>query len=149
MEWDAETKGYHCLDDNTWGDVDKGAHMPAEDSERGGFPAWITSWSLPLGRPCGMFGGSSDPNMLFHSSFTFESCFTCFLATKTDSEWSEETSKTKMCFYCLFLFGGKGTAMEVTCYLFLMMANLLISTYKLISSHFISGADRHRFFQQC
>lgn len=58
-----------------------------------------------------MFGGSSDPNMLFHSSFTFESCLTCFLAIKTDSEVSlKGASKTGMCFYCGFFFFlmGKG-----------------------------------------
>ena len=60
------------------------AQMPAEDSERRGFPAWMASGSAvcpcPLGIGWEMLVGSRDPNMLFHSSFTFESCFTCFLA---------------------------------------------------------------------
>lgn len=60
------------------------AQMPAEDSERSGFAAWMASGSVvcpcPLDIGWEMFVGSRDPNMLFHSSFTFESCFTCFLA---------------------------------------------------------------------
>lgn len=60
------------------------AQMPAEDSERSGFPAWMASGSVvcpcPLDTGWEMFVGSRDPNMLFHSSFTFESCFMCFLA---------------------------------------------------------------------
>lgn len=111
--------------------------MPAEDSERGGFPVWITSWSVPLGRACGMFGGSSDPNMLFHSSFTFESCFTCFLATKTDSEVNlKETPEINMCFYLFFWWGR-----DFTCYLFFLISNLFIFTHQLINSHFISGIN--------
>lgn len=31
--------------------------------------------------------------------------------------------------------------MDFMCYLFFMTANLFIFTYKLVSSHFISGAD--------
>lgn len=69
---------------NTCGEDDKVVQMPAEDSERSGFPAWMASGSVvcpcPLDMGWEMFVGSRDPNMLFHSSFTFESCFTCFLA---------------------------------------------------------------------
>lgn len=79
--------------------------MPAEDSERSGFPAWMASGSVvcpcPLDIGWEMFVGSRDPNMLFHSSFTFESCFTCFLAIssleggrKGGRRWEEEKKKT-------------------------------------------------------
>lgn len=69
---------------STCGEDDRAAEMPAEDSERSGFPAWMASGSVvcpcPLGIGWEMLAGSRDPNMLFHSSFTFESCFMCFLA---------------------------------------------------------------------
>lgn len=71
--------------------------MPAEDSERSGFPAWIASRSAvcpcPLGIGWEMLGGSRDPNMLFHSSFTFESCFTCFLAIRSWEVGEEREQK--------------------------------------------------------
>lgn len=70
------------------------AQMPAEDSERSGFPAWMASGSVvcpcPLDIGWEMLAGSRDPNMLFHSSFTFESCFTCFLAISSLREGGKE-----------------------------------------------------------
>lgn len=82
---------------STCGEDDKAAQMPAEDSERSGFPAWIDSGSAvcpcPLGIGWEMLDGSRDPNMLFHSSFTFESCFTCFLAI---SSWGMREGRERI-----------------------------------------------------
>lgn len=83
------------------------AQMPAEDSERSGFPDWMASGSVvcpcPLDIGWEMFVGSRDPNMLFHSSFTFESCFTCFLAISSleggrerGRRWEEKKKKTPL-----------------------------------------------------
>lgn len=142
VEWDPQTKTHYCRDDNTCGEVDKGTQTAAEDSERGGFPAGTTSWSLPLGRACCMLGGSREPNMLFHSSLTFESCLTCFLAMKKDQNNLKEASMTNPCFYYSACVGWrKGDNMDF------MRADLFIFTHKHVSSHFISRTDGQMHFQ--
>ena len=54
-----------------------------------------------------MLGGSSEPNMLFHSSLTFESCLTCFLAMKKNQNNLMEAPRANTAFITLCVRGAE------------------------------------------
>lgn len=67
-----------------------------------------------------MLGGSREPNMLFHSSLTFESCFPCFLAMKKDQNNLKEASMTNPCLYYSLRAWGRGRGIARTHELFVL-----------------------------